>query len=305
MNDEIIKDVGGVLVLDAAQLARPSAAFVTLYKPGAVELVAEAAATIDAATQALTSTSSSGSTTIHLSDSSDFVVGRRYVITADDGRSEWVRVVANNQSTDKLTIAGELAFDYANTTSTIFSTRMTATISAANAATLDEGYEARWRYTVDSVEQRINTGFDVVRSAWMDVAIPAYEFKLVAGDLASSDFEDIERGGLDFADEIAEAVAKVRREVSARGYRPALFRTVSVFNEAVCQRLLLTSAERGENVPSAWQDDIAGWLDLRREVYDQVLTVALNAQANYDADESGDVSDIERDARLGSMRIVL
>lgn len=305
MNDEIIKDVGGVLALDAAQLARPSAALVTIYKPGAVELVAEAAATVDAATQSLTIEATAGATSIDVADSSAFVVGRRYVVSGADGRTEWVRVAANDEGADTLTIAGELAFDYAATTSSIFSTRLTTTISAANAATLGEGYEARWSYSAGGVTQYINTGFDVVRSAWMDIAIPAYEFKLVAGDLASSDFEDLERGGLDFADEIAEAVAKVRREVTSRGYRPALFRTVGTFKEAICQRILLSASERGESIPSAWQDDAAGWLDLRREVYSQVLTVALNAQANYDADESGDVSDVERSARLGSMRIVL
>lgn len=303
MNAEIIKDVGGDLVLDAPELARPSAATVTLYTPAGVEHVASATATIDPANELLTANSDAGSATVTVADSSDFEVGRRYVMRADGGRVEWVRVVNNDTTADVLTLAGELAFSY-TTTSSIFSTQLTVAVTAAKAATLDEGYEGRWKYTVGGDVQRVNTYWDVTLTRWMDVAIPRYQFKLIAGDLAAPEFESVEGEGLAFEEELEQAVIKVRREVSSRGYRPALFRSVSDFTEAFCQRLLLSFSERGENVPSIWQDDPTGWIELRREVYEQSIVAALN-NANYDADESGDVTDIERDARLGSSVIRL
>jgi hypothetical protein len=252
----------------------------------------------------LSSEAASGATAIEVADSSNFDVNRRYTITAADGRSEWVRVVANDTDTDTLTIASELAYTYPVTTSTLLSTRLTVAVSAANAATLDEGYEARWEYTVDGVVQRVNTFFDVTLTKWSDVVIPRYQFKLIAGDLASADLESLEGEGLDFKDEIDQAIIKLKAEISSRGYRISLFRSAADFTESIVQRCLLSLAERAENVPALFQDSITDWIDLRREVYDAALTTALN-NTSYDADESGDVTQVEKDARLGSMRIVL
>ena len=177
-------------------------------------------------------------------------------------------------------------------------------ISAATAATLDEGYSAAWLYTIAGVAYRVSTYFDVVRSKWTDIIIAPWQFALVAGDLASSDLESLTQEGLGFSDEIAEATRRVREEVYGRGFRPALFRSFENFVEPICQRVLLTFAERGESIPATWQDDPAGWLELRREVYGEAITTALNT-ANFDADESGTVTDDERLARLGSVRITL
>lgn len=305
MNAEILLDVGGSLVFDPPQPGRPSSATVEIFSPSGASLVSSGAVdTIDPVNTALGGSAYAGASSITLSSSSGVAIGRRYVLTGSDGFHEWVRVKTVNTSTHVITLCNEISHTYLAAGSSFVGTRILEAVSAATAATLDAGYSAVWKYTIDGVEHRVVTYFDIVRAMWTDIVIAPWQFALVAGDLASSDLESLSQEGLDFADEIAEATRRVRDDVWARGYRPALFRSFDNFVEPICQRVLLTFAERGESIPMVYQDSPIEWLELRREVYQEAITTALNS-ANYDADESGDVTDEERSARLGSVRITL
>lgn len=290
------------MLLDTAQLGRPSSATVTVYHPDGTELAASEAATIDPCNTTLTASASAGATSISVASATGIEVGRYYVLKNGSDQTEWVRVIAIN-SLD-LTLATDIGYSY-ETSDTFVGTRLTEVVSAANSATLGEGYSATWVYTTDGEDYRVNTFFDIVLSRWADVIVTPYEFRLRAGDMALAEFEALEAEGLDFADDILHATRLIRQECASRGFRPALFRSPGeTFKESICQRVLLTWSERGSNVPSIWQDDPQGWIELRREIYEQALNSDLNT-ANFDSNEDAVVTDTERAARLGSVRIVL
>tara|TARA_Y100001963_G_scaffold80604_3_gene111856 strand:- start:7720 stop:8637 length:918 start_codon:yes stop_codon:yes gene_type:complete len=305
MNAEILLDVGGSLVFDPPQPGRPSSATVEIFAPSGASLVSSGPVdTIDPVNTSIGSSASAGSTSLTLASSANVATGRRYVLKGADGFHEWVRVKAVNTTTHVVTLSHEIGHTYASAGSSFVGNRLTEAVSAATASILDAGYSAVWKYTIAGTDHRVVQYFDVVRAAWTQIVIAPWQFALVAGDLASSDLESLSQEGLDFADEIAEATRRVREDVFARGYRPALFRSFDNFVEPICQRVLLTFAERGESVPMVYQDNPIEWLELRREVYQEAITAALNS-ANYDADESGDITDEERASRLGSVRITL
>ena len=304
MNQEILYNVGGSLVFDPPQPGRPSSATVEILDPsGTTHVTSGAVDTVDPVNTTLNATLSAGSANIVLTSVSNVNVGRRYVISNAKGQHEWVRTTTVDASTKIVQLSSAPSFIYPGG-SPFVGNRITHAVSAANADTLDEGYSAAWAYVIDGVTYRAITYYDVVRTRWTDIVVTPWQFRSVAGDMGMSDLESLEQSGLDFADEIAEATRRVREEVTARGYRPALFRSYDNFIEPICQRVLLTFAERGESVPAPWQDQVMDWIELRREVYAEALTTALNS-SNYDEDESGGISDTERKARLGSVRVTL
>ena len=305
MNQEILYNVGGTLVFDPPQPGRPSSATVEIFDPsGATHVTSGAVDTIDPVNTTLNATMSVGSPNIILASVSSVTNGRRYVLSNSKGQHEWVRPVSVDSSTKIVSLSSPPSFNYYPGGSPFVGNQITHAVSAANAAALDQGYSAAWAYVIGGVTYRAITYYDVVRARWTDIVVTPWQFRNVAGDMGMSDLESLEQSGLDFADEIVEATRRVREEVTARGYRPSLFRSYENFVEPICQRALLTFAERGESVPAPWQEQVLDWVELRREIYAETLTTALNS-ANYDADESGTVTDVERKARLGSVRVVL
>ena len=222
MNAEIVKDVGGDVLLETPQTGRPSSATVTIYKPDGTELVASGAATIDPCNTTLSASASAGATSISVASATGIEVGRHYVLSSSSSQEEWVRVKAIDSLV--ITLAQDLAYWY-ETGDTFVGTRLTKSISAANAAELEEGYSASWVYTTAGTDYRVNTFFDVVLSKWSDIVIASHEFRLRAGDMALAEFEALEAEGLDFRDDIYHATRLIRQECASRGFRPSLFRS--------------------------------------------------------------------------------
>ena len=303
MNQEIIKDIGGTLTFDPPQPGRPSSATVTLLDSSGSELAGSQAATVDSVNTTLSSNAAAGATSVVVASVGSIVVGRRYVLSNLVGQHEWVRVRAIDTGATTLTLATELAYAHPST-STFVGNQLSVAITAGQSDELEENDQASWVYAIAGVTYRTNTFFDVVRSAWSAIVVTPWQFKLIAGDMAAADLEALESDGLDFADEIQDATRRVRDEVISRGYRPSLFRSFDQFTDAICQRALLSFSERGEAIPAVWQDDPAGWLDIRREVYADSITTALHS-ANYDANEDEVISEVEAKARLGSKRVIL
>ena len=301
MNQEILKDIGGTVVFDVPQMGRPSSATVTILNPSGGTVDASGAVDdISTVNTTLSSGAAAGTSAISLASYSNIKTGTRYVITNTKGNTEYVRPTLVSSG---VTASQPLGFNYLSG-DTFEGTTISHNISAANSADLGENYQASWVYVIDGVTYRANSFYDVVRAKWTDIVVPTWQFRLIAGDMASADLESLEASGLDFADEIGEATRRVRQEVNARGYRPALFRSFDTFVDPICYRVLLTFAERGEAIPAVWQEDPVGWLELRREVYADALTQSLN-NANYDANEDEVISEVENKARLGSARILL
>ena len=90
-------------------MGRPSSATATIYKPDGTVLVVSGSATIDSCNTTITATAAAGTSALALTSATGVTVGRYYVLTAADGRKEWVRVVAIESL--NVTLAEDLAYD--------------------------------------------------------------------------------------------------------------------------------------------------------------------------------------------------
>lgn len=299
MNQEIIKGTGGTLAYDVQQ-GRPASASATIHKPDGIQ-IATPSVTIDTATTTLDDSYAAGVLQIGVDSGTGINVRRRYLLTNSSGQSEWVRCRAINGTT--VDLFEELA--YAHTTaSTLVGTRITCPVSAANADTLDEGYEVRWSYTVDSVDYVTVDQYDVVRIKWPEPVMAQWEFTRLLGQLAADINEAIAYSGEDFRDSVEVATEDLKTDILARGFHHNRFRSHNEFKSAIAWRVVLNWADRGENVPSIWQAEGADrWIDHVRERYNERLTTALNTARSFDADESGVVDESERVKRWGVIRI--
>lgn len=299
---EIQVDVGGSLVFDPPQMGRPSSATCTLYKPDGTS-IASPVVTIDSVSTTLSASAAAKATTLTLTSVTGVTVGRRYIVTGSDGQSEWVRVKSVDSGTKVATLFEATSYAY-DSADTFVGNRLTIPVSAGNAATLDEGYEARLTYTISGTSYMTTVWYDVVRSVWSEDIAPSFEFRDYAGRLAAKILQATDRDGLAYQDELRQATDLVRQDIRDRQLRPGLFRSAAGFKRPIFERVLLLWAEQGHNLPQTWQSDPSGYLTVRRETYAQALAAALSSTP-YDADESGTVTDRERTARLGSIRIIL
>ena len=298
MNSEIRLDEGGTLEYDAPE-GRASSATAKIHDPAGTQIAAPSV-TIDATNTTLGGTAAAGATSITVASATGIEAGRRYLLDNDDNQPEWVYVKGVSGTT--VTLHEPTGYDH-TASSTFVGTRLSLSVSAANAGTLYEGCEVRWSYVVDSSTYKPITQYDVVRTLWPEVILVPFEFRRYAGEMASEAMESDIGSGLDFSDEIALATEDVRRDILARGYRPALFRSHDEFKHPIAERVLYRWARRGEALPAVWQDDPTGWIDMRREAYGDALTDALNTTRSYDEDESGAVTEAERVSKLGVIRL--
>lgn len=213
-------------------------------------------------------------------------------------------MVAVNTSTEVVTLSRPLAHAYASS-DPLVGNRLTVSVSAGNAATRDTGYQAAWIYTIDSVEYRVRTVWDVVKAPWPAVVLAPWEFEQFAGSLGDYELELTRRSGLQFTDEIADATELVRLQLLEDSHRPDLFLDFSAFKRVIAHRVRLTWAEDGVNVPPGYRDTPEMWLDQRRDLYHRHLSQALNVTRSYDESEDFGLSESEQDARRGQPRILL
>lgn len=299
MNQQIRYEVGGALTHDPPQHGRPTAASVAIYTPGAaVHITPAPTPTVDSVNTTLAAAASEGDTILSLVSVSSVEVGRYYDLEASDGRAERARVTAISGTT--VTLLEPLGADYGSGSS-FTGNRLTCSIPSGDADPLDEGYEARWTYTIDSESYYANTLFDIVRSPWPEVILRPHEFRQYTPGLSGPHMEG-SLSGLDFVDEIDVATERVRIDIVGRGMRPDLFRTFEAFKRPVAMMVICMWAESGTNLPASYVDLPDQWLDSRREIYEQALTQALNSVRSYDADDDGTVTDSEREHRIGVRR---
>lgn len=304
LSQELRLDTAGTLLYDPPEMGRASAATVIIYDPDGVQHVASQSATIDTANTTLSAGASAGASTVTVTATTGITVGRRYLLTAAAGHREWARVVSVNTSTKVVTLAESLHYAYASA-DTFVGTRLSVAVSAVQATPRAEGYEARWSYTIASVAYYGISLFNIVRYPWPERILQTWEFKEHAGSLSGPELELASRAGLAFSDEIDTATDQVREDIRAKGYEPGRFKSALVFRRAVCARVLLTWAEQGINIPRVYQDTPDDWRTQAAARYETTLSAALTHARNYDSDDSGTLTSDERDARLGSMRIIL
>lgn len=298
MNAQLPKDAGGTLFTDPTEAGRPSAATVALYQRDGTVLRASGSATIDPVNTTLSAVSYEGDETITLASVAGVVIGRDFWLMDSTGQVERVRVRAVDTGTKVVTVEGGLSWGHASGTPFVGG-RISTTVTIDEAATLAQGYEARWTYTIAESSYRARTRYDVVRTPWPMVILTPFELGDYIGDLASPLMERAATRGTRFAREIAIATERLRTELLVRGVRPDLFHGFDEFKRVVAFGVVRTWAEDGVNIPQAWQNDAARWLDERRGAYTRALDEALAMTESYDADDNAAVSDDEAKSKPG------
>ena len=177
-SQELQLSVAGTLTHDVPS-GRPSVATCALYNPGGT-LLESPTVTIDTATTTLTAGASPGDTTLALTSATGFTAGRRYLLSNAKNEAEWVYVKSVSSLT--LTLHSAIAYTYL-ATNPIVGTRLSVPVLAASIASLGQGYEARWSYTVASVAKKAIQDFDVCRQPWPAEGeiVTQHEFQVYAG----------------------------------------------------------------------------------------------------------------------------
>lgn len=233
---------------------------------------------------------------------SNITIGRDYLMTNEDGQKEWVRPVAVDTSAKTVDLLELLRFSYQDG-ATFEGCRLTYSVGSSLLDTLGIGYEARWGYTIDSVEYQAITHFDVVLNAWPETIVSSREWRQYGGSLAARILLQRPNEILEFDDDLRKASQDLFNDIIDEGRQPSRFRSYQEFKSVVFERLKLTWAEDGLNIPSGWQGDPQGYTDERRRIYGRRLAQALERTKDYDADQDGGVSSSEQSASLATRRI--
>lgn len=302
MNQEIPLDVGGTLVHEPTARARPTAATCALVTPAGAAL-ASPTVTIDPVETTVAAAAAAGDTELVLATVAGIEPRRHYVLWSTTGELVQVRVRQVRTEDDTVVLFSPLRSDVAEA-SEFFGTRLTAPVTSGQAATLGEGYEARWTVTTDDGSRTYVGRWDVVRSAWpVDLVSPS-DLERYAGALLTHEVEGADTYGLAYLDEIETATDDVRTDILEHGRRPSLFRSYVAFKTVVIERVLLNLAYLGRGIPAVDQGDPGGYRQLREARYSRVLSQALATTRDYDLDESGVADAVEGQQRMGTIRLI-
>ena len=303
MNQQIRKDAGGTLEFYPPQGRVTGTPTYSLLDADGTALATGLSSSVDSVNTTFSHTEAAGQTALSLTTTANITVGEWYTITNALGQSESVRVVKVD-SGSAATVAEPIEHTY-SAADTLEGTKLSLSVSAANAATLGTEYSAQVTYTVDGTEYIERVFYDVVISPWDKPLLSYSDVKRILGSLARPELELKRRRGLGYIDERKAAQELVRLDIMDRDLRPDLFLSAEPFKRAIAYRIVLQWAEEGRNIPSVYQDDPDAWEDKRRDIYDEHLTKALNQARVYDANEDDGISEAEATARRGSIRIYL
>ena len=301
MNAEIPYQTGGTLSFEPTVRSRPTAATCTLITPAAASL-ATPTVTIDPVNTVVSTAATAGGLELVLDDVDDIVARRYYVLVSADGEVAQVRVRQVRTADTTVVLFSPLRFDVAED-SEFFGTRLTAPVTDDDAATLGEGYEARWVVTTPEGVENYVTRWDVARSPWPADLVTPSDLERFAGPLLSVEVQGSDTYGLAFLDEIESAEEGVRTDVLEQGRRPSLFRSFAAFKTPVMERVLLDMSYMGRGIPAVDQNDPQSYRQMREQRYARAFSQALAITKDYDADESGTADAAEGAARMQVLRL--
>lgn len=289
LHRDIQLDVGGTLIVQPPETGRPSSLTCSIYLPTGA-LIASPTATVDAVNTTVAASASEGDESLTLTSAANVAVRRHYVVVCDDGERLTIRVRAIRGAV--VDLYQPLPRDV-DAGSLCYGTRITAPVTSGQATPIGDGYEARWAYTVDGVAVRCNTRWSVVRTVWPDIIGTVAGLRDYAGRLLTPERENNHTRNAGYLDEIERATRGLKATLIQRGRTPARFRSFAAFEDVVYQRVLLDLAEDGSVYPAAYAGAPEQWLTVCRERYERMLSEALAATADYDADADGAVSTTE------------
>jgi len=158
MNQRYLVDKTGTLYFYPPELAVPSSAKVTLYKPAGGDLQAEDDATADSVSTTVAAAASRGARSFTVASASGIAAGVRYLL--EEG-GDIAAVTVDKISGTTIYIEGRLPFDLTDS-STFKGYRLTYSLTTTHTDDKADNYRADWQYTADGVTQYHSSYFDVV-----------------------------------------------------------------------------------------------------------------------------------------------
>lgn len=251
--DDVIFAVLGQTLRHRVRAARPTSATFSVFADsvgddGTAEF--SGTATVDSVSTTLSAGAGAATTdptVVPLTSAVGVTVGRRYLLT-EDGRREWVQVVALNGST--VYSAYPLANVY-TTAATFVSTEISAAVDAtwvidagrlSNAANPDPDYRIRWTIVTSGVTTIAYTFFDLVRGA--------VDHGITMDDLESRLWNVIDGLPIDHRVDqgrrvIESAWEDVKSDLAGNRINDAAIRDTSIVDQLLMRRIRLTFAENG------------------------------------------------------------
>lgn len=145
----IARNVGGTLEAYAPQRPDASPTVVIVNQSGGTE-VASTAATLDSVDTTLSEGADEGTDTVTVTSASSITVGRRYLISGQNARSEVVEVAQLDGTS--VSLASPLVYDHPNT-SDFEGTRLTYDLTSSVADLEEENWRAEFSWAVSAVAQ--------------------------------------------------------------------------------------------------------------------------------------------------------
>lgn len=285
MDLQVLKDQIGYLEIYPSVLV--SSATVEVFRPDGTTLVASTAATVDTASTTLTGAASGNPNILHASDVTGFVVGRRYLITSQDGPEFLCTISAIDTGNDHIHVNVPPPFDIQNG-DTLKGARVSYNLPADKTTKLDTFYRAEFTCTTAAEVFKNTVIFDVVRTQFR--IADAEDVKKTITFLFPSAASRYEAGMLE---EIAQRAARlVTDRVRATGRFPHLYGSPDLFQEAFRAAVRLILADHGL-IPNAGNVDPIEYMTLYQDKLRDEIETATQGNA-YDKNDDGEFTDEER-----------
>ena len=285
MDLQVLKDQIGYLEIYPSVLV--TSATVAVYKPDGSTLVSSTAATVDSASTTLTGASAGNPNILHASDATGFVVGRKYLITSQDGPSFLASISAIDSGNNHIHVNVPPPFSIQNG-DTLKGARVSYDLAAAKTGTLDTFYRAEFTCTTAAEVFKRTVIFDVVRTQFR--IADAEDVKKTITFLFPSAASRYEPGMIE---EIAQRAARlVTDRVRATGRFPHLYGSPDLFQEAFRAAVRLILADHGL-IPNAGNIDPIEYITLYQDKMRDEIETATQGNA-YDKNDDGEFNDAER-----------
>ena len=241
-----------------------------------------------------TGTIHAGSTTLHLrlqtGEGASFVVGERIKLTSDG--VTYQPTIARIDG--DILIARAALPQIPNTGTTVYKTRLTATLSAPGVAQLGTDYRLEWVYN-DAISSGYHTeGVSIVRWPWVS-PVSADDVRVHLAEI----YSDTSRTDVFCETIAARASDKIAQALLASRRRAHLFPDPSRLEDSTWQAVRLLLAEQGYTPDG----DAAQFAREMRFSLGDALAEVVKSLTGYDANNDGNIDGDENNGGFWSFRV--
>lgn len=275
---------GQTLVMDAPEGRPSSVTSVTVVEnnqddDGTVESATTGSASVESnpstTLAAAAGVSQADPTALTLTSATGVSLGRSYLLSSAAGHNEWVELVSLNGTS--AVVRQPLINDYAITTSTFQTTRMSISVSStwiadvlklSDESCVEPRYRAIWVYVVGGVTYRRQAGFDVVRYSAQHHVTPLDVDLRFPGwlDRLPTDYRKEQGKSV-----IGQAWRAIKMDLRADGKLGRWVRNSDVVSELVLCRSNLISVELAAMHGSVTAEQLVSAQNIYRQRYDQLV----------------------------------